>query len=504
MKKKIIAAAVFCAVVISTASCGSKPAESTTSGPAADTSTSGTLAAVTDAGEENADVMSHADFDAAELETEVTVETYVQAKQGWWEKDGVGGVATFYTQAQDGAYLIYDMPCSKEDYDKLTPGTKIRVTGFKVAWEGEVEIMDAKFEILGGDTFVAEPFDATSLLGKDELIDHQNELVSFKGMTVEAKTDADGNEAAFLYSYDGSGEDGSDLYFDVSLNGEKYTFTVESYLTGAGTEVYETVKSLNIGDVIDMEGFLYWYNGVNPHITAVAAASGAAVDALAETSADGVMSHDEYVAADLDSEVTVETYVQAKQGWWEKDGVGGVATFYTQAQDGAYFLYDMPCSKEDYDKMTPGKKIKVTGYKAAWEGEVEIIDAKYEIIDDEEFIAAPLDVTALLGNDSIIDHQNEFVSFKGMTVEAKTDASGNEAAFLYSYDGSGEDGSDLYFDVSLNGAKYTFTVESYLTGAGTDVYEAVKALKVGDVIDMEGFLYWYNGANPHITSVTKA
>ena len=381
MKKKIIAAAVFCAVVISTASCGSKPAESTTSGPAADTSTSGTLAAVTDAGEENADVMSHADFDAAELETEVTVETYVQAKQGWWEKDGVGGVATFYTQAQDGAYLIYDMPCSKEDYDKLTPGTKIRVTGFKVAWEGEVEIMDAKFEILGGDTFVAEPFDATSLLGKDELIDHQNELVSFKGMTVEAKTDADGNEAAFLYSYDGSGEDGSDLYFDVSLNGEKYTFTVESYLTGAGTEVYETVKSLNIGDVIDMEGFLYWYNGVNPHITAITNRQEAAAPALAETPAEGVITHAEYIAADLDSEVTVETYVQAKQGWWEKDGVGGVATFYTQAQDGAYFLYDMPCTKEDYDKMTPGKKIKVTGYKAAWEGEVEIIDAKYEIID---------------------------------------------------------------------------------------------------------------------------
>ena len=30
---------------------------------------------------------------------------------------------------------------------------------------------------------------------------------------------------------------------------------------------------------------------------------------------------------------------------------------------------------------------------------------------------------------------------------------------------------------------------------------AVKNLKVGEVIDMEGFLYWYNGVNPHITSV---
>ena len=38
----------------------------------------------------------------------------------------------------------------------------------------------------------------------------------------------------------------------------------------------------------------------------------------------------------------------------------------------------------------------------------------------------------------------------------------------------------------------------------TDVYKAVKELKIGDMIDMEGFLYWYDGANPHITSVTAS
>ena len=30
--------------------------------------------------------------------------------------------------------------------------------------------------------------------------------------------------------------------------------------------------SLNVGDVIDLEGYLYWYNGANPHIISVAAA----------------------------------------------------------------------------------------------------------------------------------------------------------------------------------------------------------------------------------------
>ena len=42
-----------------------------------------------------------------------------------------------------------------------------------------------------------------------------------------------------------------------------------------------------------------------------------------------------------------------------------------------------------------------------------------------------------------------------------------------------------------------------LCGADSDVYKAVKELKIGDKIDMEGFLYWYEGVNPHITSVTK-
>ena len=212
------------------------------------------------------------------------------------------------------------------------------------------------------------------------------------------------------------------------------------------------------------------------------------------------MTHEEFEAAELDSVVTVETYIQARQGWWEKDGVG-VATFYTQADDGAYFLYNMPCSKEDYDSMlVEGAKIRVSGYKAEWSGEVEIIDATCELLEGTKVYDA-LDVTSLLGSDELIQHQNEKVSFKGMTVAASNDAG---APFLYNWDGSGSEGDDLYFNVTLNDTTYTFVVESYLCGPGTDVYEAVKGLNVGDVVDMEGFLYWYNGANPHITSVVKA
>ena len=62
--------------------------------------------------------------------------------------------------------------------------------------------------------------------------------------------------------------------------------------------------------------------------------------------------------------------------------------------------------------------------------------------------------------------------------------------------------ADPNYKASVDGKTYTFVIEYYLTGADSDAYKAVQALKVGDKIDMEGFLYWYDGAQPHITSLT--
>ena len=203
---------------------------------------------------------------------------------------------------------------------------------------------------------------------------------------------------------------------------------------------------------------------------------------------EGVMTYAEFDAAKTDDKVTIEAYVQAKQSWWE-----GKANIYTQDGDGAYFLYELPISEEDFNKLEQGTKLKVEGYKSEWSGEIEVIDAKFEI-EEGKWIAQAEDVTALLGTDDMIRMMNKFVAFKDMTVEKE---------YQYKWDGSGAEGDDLYFDVSSNGKTYTFTVESYLCGPDTDVYKAVKELKVGDKVDMEGFAYWYEGLNPHITSVKK-
>ena len=196
--------------------------------------------------------MSHADFMAAAMDSEVVIETYVQNHQSWWDNK-----ITVYCQSKDGAFFLYELACSEEDAAKLVPGTKIVVTGTKGEWAGEVEVMDGTFEFAKGkDTFIAEPLDVTALLGTEELIAHQNEKVAFKGMTVEA----------IEYK---NGEPGDDIYVTLGKDGASYSFCVEVYLTGPDTDVYTTVGSLNAGDVVNVEGFLYWYEGANPHITAI-------------------------------------------------------------------------------------------------------------------------------------------------------------------------------------------------------------------------------------------
>ena len=406
-------------------------------------------------------VMTHEEYMAAELNSEVVVEFYVQATQSWWDNQIV-----VYGQDENGGYLAYNMACSEEDAAKLVPGTKIRVTGYKAEWSGEVEIdAGATFEFVEAEPWIAEALDVTALLGTDELIAHQNEKVAFKGLTIE-KVEYKNGEPGY----------GNDIYVTVGYNGASYDFCVEAYLTDPDTDVYKAVGALNVGDVVDIEGFLYWYNGVNTHITAV-------------TPAATVMTHDEYIAAELDSPVVVEFYVQATQSWWDNQIV-----VYGQDENGGYLAYNMACSEEDAAKLVPGTKIRVTGYKAEWSGEVEIdAGATFEFVEAEPWIAEALDVTALLGTDELIAHQNEKVAFKGLTIE-KVEYKNGEPGY----------GNDIYVTVGYNGASYDFCVEAYLTDPDTDVYKAVGALNVGDVVDIEGFLYWYNGVNTHITAVTPA
>ena len=407
-------------------------------------------------------VMTWAEYDAAELDAPVVVEAYVQGHQSWWDNK-----ITVYLQDLDGGYFAYELACSEEDAAKLVPGTKIRITGYKAEWAGEVEIIDATFEFVNdGLTYVATPTDLTSLIASPELVKYQNMLVAFKGMTFKALT------------YKG-GQRGNDIYVTFTKDGTDYEFCVESYLTGPSSDLYLAVEALKTGDIVDVEGFLYWYNGMNPHITNVTVHSNPL-----STKSEGVMTWAEYDAAELDAPVVVEAYVQGHQSWWSDK-----ITVYLQDLDGGYFAYELACSEEDAAKLVPGTKIRITGYKAEWAGEVEIIDATFEFVNDGlTYVATPTDLTSLIASPELVKYQNMLVVFKGMTFKS------------LSYKG-GQRGNDIYVTFTKDGADYEFCVESYLTDPSSELYLAVEALQAGDVVDVEGFLYWYNGMNPHITAL---
>ena len=239
--KKILALVLALVLAVGLVACGgpstptAEPSVAPTAQPSAAPSVEPTPEPTPEPGVE---VMTHAEYVAAPLDSAVVIEAYVQDHQSWWDNK-----ITVYAQDNDGGYFMYEMACSEEDAAKLVPGTKIRVSGYKAEWAGEVEIVDATFEILEG-SYIAEPLNVTELLGTDELIKYQNMAVCFKGMTVEK----------IEYKND---EPGDDIYVTVSYNGQSYDFCVERYLTGPETEVYQAVGALVAGDQIDIEGFLY-------------------------------------------------------------------------------------------------------------------------------------------------------------------------------------------------------------------------------------------------------
>ena len=405
---------------------------------------------------EGMEAMTHEEYDAAEMDAPVVIESYVQATQSWWDNK-----ITVYLQDETGAYLAYEMFCTEEDAAKLVPGTKIRVQGYKGAWAGEIEIVDATFTFVeGAEPYVAEAADLTDILANEaELIKHQNEYAIFKGLTIESIT----------YK---NGEPGDDIYVNVKQGDKTFSFCVERYLTGPETEVYKAFADLEAGDVVDITGFVYWYNGVNTHITAV----------------QGVMTHDEYIAAEIDAPVVIESYVQATQSWWDNK-----ITAYLQDETGAYLAYEMYCTEEDAAKLVPGTKIRVSGYKGEWAGEVEIVDATFTFVEGAEpYYAEPVDLTDILTDEKeLIKHQNELAVFFNLTI----------VEIEYK---NGEPGDDIYVTLRKDGASFSFCVERYLTGPETEVYKMFETLKEGDVVNVVGFVYWYNGVNTHIIGVTPS
>ena len=423
--------------------------------------------------------MTHAEFLAAEDDAPVEVLCYVQATQAWWD-----GKVVIYAQDATGGYFAYNVSCTKEEADQLVPGTCIRIKGFKTFYKGMPEIAEGATFTVEETTYIAPVEDMTSLLGTPELVNKAGMKAAFKGLTI----------AKIEYK---NGEPGDDIYVDFTLGDATYSFSVERYLTDPETEVYKAFAELQVGDVVDVEGFVYWYDadedgsgdGINTHITSVKAAEFPVPPSLM------AMTHAEYMAAEEDEPVVVECYVQATQSWWDDKIV-----IYAQDQIGGYFAYNAACSKEVADKLVPGTKVRIEGYKTFYKGMPEIAEgATVTILENEDpYIAYAEIMTDLLGSPELVNKAGVKAAFQGLTI----------SKIEYK---NGEPGDDIYVTVAKGDNTYEFCVERYLTDPETDVYKAFADLQAGDQVDIQGFVYWYdadedgsgNGINTHITMVTK-
>ena len=118
-------------------------------------------------------------------------------------------------------------------------------------------------------------------------------------------------------------------------------------------------------------------------------------------------------------------------------------------------------------------------------GDTSGAEATYEALDG--VYLAPTK-TLSLSDENLIDYSTQKVAFKDLKVVA--------------VELPESEGKDIYFDVTDGTTTLTFAVESYLTSASTDVYKTVLTLKAGDKISCEGFMYVYEKAQLHTTSVT--
>lgn len=212
-------------------------------------------------------VMSYQDFLASEIDCPVTVDAYVQAKEPWQN-----GHVSLYAQNRSAAYYLDRMNCSRDECEKLEIGQKIRISGYKSLWNDSLSISDAAFQLLNGN-WIAEARDVTAMIGTDELIQHQNEKVCFRGMTVEAMPDG---LSVWYSGWDNSAPEGADseLWFRASYDGTVCEFTIRPSLCPDMQELLQTLQAVRIGDRIDLTGYLRYVNGPLPCITEIQVTEG--------------------------------------------------------------------------------------------------------------------------------------------------------------------------------------------------------------------------------------
>ena len=213
------------------------------------------------------------------------------------------------------------------------------------------------------------------------------------------------------------------------------------------------------------------------------------------TVATNVLSYDEYIAAEVGSEVTIEAYITGRTTWYNN-----AASFYLADDNGGYYVYNLPCTEEEYASLVIAKKLQVTGAKDEWKGEVEINcqtateNAGWQLCDGEVFNPSSTNITSI-DKEVLDNYKNQSVKALGLTV-TKAPYTNFEDFTL-----APKAGTDVYVEVTDGTNTFLFVVEAYLEDSLYDssTYKNVCALHVGDKVVLEGFIYYWENPQMQIT-----
>ena len=212
------------------------------------------------------------------------------------------------------------------------------------------------------------------------------------------------------------------------------------------------------------------------------------------TVATNVLSYDEYIAAEVGSEVTIEAYITGRTTWYNN-----AASFYLADDNGGYYVYNLPCTEEEYASLLINKKLQVTGAKAEWKGEVEINGQTATENAGYIVLGASKTYDAILVNDiakATLDlYKNQLVKTKELTV-TKAPYTNHDDFTL-----APKAGTDVYVEVTDGTNTFLFVVEAYLEDSlyDSNTYKNVCALHVGDKVVLEGFIYYWENPQMQIT-----
>jgi len=475
------------------------------------------------------EVMDYATFMEAETGDLVAIEGYIAAKQSWWANK-----ATMYLVGDtDGeGYFIYEMAMTEDVYNNVYKiGTKVRIYGAKANYAGEHEISGEYINydlsgVIEGEMPEANPIDLTYSVDDEVLIDYQNAKFTAT-LKVKEYTTTDQNATVATngaYGYKGD-EPTDDLYFILEDQaGNVLNCCVEKYLTSTYAAVKGVLmdEDFAVGKVVTVEGYMYWYNGANPHITSITI-----------TEQENIM-YETFMSTPDGEDVVVEGFLIGKTTYYK-----GMCSLYLSAactpnsggeqeQDyttgEGYYVYNYECTQEqynalvvacDFENLVCQTYVKVSGTKASYAGMKEIVDATVEIISVPEGKIMDI-ITVDFGPYCImVDEITEGVMSAGFqgnftVVEYTTTDPNATVAESGAYGYKGDDPTDdLYIILEdSEGNKLNCCIEAHLdyeaygSGYKNYLYSVVDSLTVGQTISVTGFMYWWNGPNPHIIFIS--